>query len=324
MITPKIPLLKDGQILSVDVVNSIIKRTEYAGDLLKQYKLIAGNEMYVEPHYDGTRVSYLQPVGGGGTPEPVTLPYRIVGAYTLGGFERGFVYNGSTYTDIFVPGSFATVALGIDGLNIVGYYQIEGSNTRGFLYNGSTFTDIVNTSGATELSTVARGIDGSNIVGRYISGRFRGFLYSGLSFTEISPPSSILAFCYGIDGSNIVGQYNLGGSGRQDKGFLYNGSTFTDIIFPGGFSTGAFGIDGSNIVGYYYDAGYRGFLYNGSTYTTFSVPGSTYTVAYGIDGSNIVGVTAIDELTRGFLYNGSTFTDIFVPGSSGTEAYGIG
>jgi len=66
MITPKIPLLKDGQILSVDVVNSIIKRTEYAGDLLKQYKLIAGNEMYVEPHYDGTRVSYLQPVGGGG------------------------------------------------------------------------------------------------------------------------------------------------------------------------------------------------------------------------------------------------------------------
>ena len=67
MITPKIPLLKDGQILSVDVVNSIIKRTEYAGDLLKQYKLIAGNEMYVEPHYDGTRVSYLQPVGGGGT-----------------------------------------------------------------------------------------------------------------------------------------------------------------------------------------------------------------------------------------------------------------
>jgi len=69
MITPKIPLLKDGQILSVDVFNSIIKRTEYAGDLLKQYKLIAGNEMYVEPHYDGTRVSYLQPVGGGGTGE---------------------------------------------------------------------------------------------------------------------------------------------------------------------------------------------------------------------------------------------------------------
>jgi hypothetical protein len=40
----------------------MIKRTEYAADLLQQYKLIAGNQMYIEPHYDGTRVSYLQPV----------------------------------------------------------------------------------------------------------------------------------------------------------------------------------------------------------------------------------------------------------------------
>ena len=143
MITPKIPLLKDGQILSVDVVNSIIKRTEYAGDLLKQYKLIAGNEMYVEPHYDGTRVSYLQPVGGGGggTPQPVTPSYRIVGRYLINGIFRGFLYNGSTYTDIFVPGSTSTHAVGIDGSNIVGFTAIGGLQ-RGFLYNGSTFTDI--------------------------------------------------------------------------------------------------------------------------------------------------------------------------------------
>jgi len=57
MITPKIPLLKDGQILSVDVVNSIIKRTEYAGDLLKQSRLIAGDGVTIQPQYNGTRVS---------------------------------------------------------------------------------------------------------------------------------------------------------------------------------------------------------------------------------------------------------------------------
>lgn len=57
MITPKIPLLKDGQILSVDVVNSIIKRTEYAGDLLMRYKLIAGDGVTIEPQYNGTRIS---------------------------------------------------------------------------------------------------------------------------------------------------------------------------------------------------------------------------------------------------------------------------
>ena len=68
MIAPKIPLVQDGQILSTNLVNSMIGRIEYAADLLRQYKLVAGNEMYVEPHFDGTRVSYNQPVGGGATP----------------------------------------------------------------------------------------------------------------------------------------------------------------------------------------------------------------------------------------------------------------
>lgn len=68
MIAPKIPLVQDGQILSTNLVNSMIGRIEYAADLLRQYKLVAGDEMYVEPHFDGTRVSYNQPVGGGATP----------------------------------------------------------------------------------------------------------------------------------------------------------------------------------------------------------------------------------------------------------------
>ena len=71
MIAPKIPLVQDGQILSTNLVNSMIGRIEYAADLLRQYKLVAGDEMYVEPHFDGTRVSYNQPVAGGATP---TLP----------------------------------------------------------------------------------------------------------------------------------------------------------------------------------------------------------------------------------------------------------
>jgi hypothetical protein len=68
MIAPRIPLVQDGQILSTNLVNSMIGRIEYAADLLRQYKLIAGDEMYVEPHFDGTKVSYFQPVGGGATP----------------------------------------------------------------------------------------------------------------------------------------------------------------------------------------------------------------------------------------------------------------
>ena len=75
MIAPKIPLVQDGQILSTNLVNSMIGRIEYAADLLRQYKLIAGDEMYVEPHYDGTRVSYNQPVAGGATRRIPLIPF---------------------------------------------------------------------------------------------------------------------------------------------------------------------------------------------------------------------------------------------------------
>jgi len=72
MIRPRPPKVATGARLTTDLVNDIINRTEYAADLLRQHKLIAGTEMYIEPHYDGTRVSYLQPVGGGTTPPTKT------------------------------------------------------------------------------------------------------------------------------------------------------------------------------------------------------------------------------------------------------------
>ena len=68
MIRPRLPKLASGTRLTTNLVNDIINRIEYAADLLRQYKLTAGNEMYVEPHYDGTRVSYLQVVAGGARP----------------------------------------------------------------------------------------------------------------------------------------------------------------------------------------------------------------------------------------------------------------
>ena len=74
MIRPRLPKLASGTRLTTDLINGIINRTEYAADLLRQYKLVAGNGMYVEPHYDGTRVSYYYPVGGGATPKDIVTP----------------------------------------------------------------------------------------------------------------------------------------------------------------------------------------------------------------------------------------------------------
>ena len=111
MISPRLSKVVSGTRLTTGLINSMIKRTEYAADLLQQYKLIAGNQMYIEPHYDGTRVSYLQPVGGGTTPtQPISPAYRVVG----GGAGKGFLYNGSTFTDIIYPGAAQTFVWGVD------------------------------------------------------------------------------------------------------------------------------------------------------------------------------------------------------------------
>jgi len=175
MIAPKIPLVRDGQILSTGLVNSLIGRTEYAADLLRQYRLIAGDSISLEHQFDGTRVN-AELAGAG---------FNIVGLTSIGGIIKGFSYNGSTFTDIIYPGSSDTRANGIDGSNIVGTASIGGV-VKGFLYNGSTFTDIIYP-GAT--STQPDGIDGSNIVGLIvIGGNIKGFLYNGSTFTDINYP----------------------------------------------------------------------------------------------------------------------------------------
>jgi hypothetical protein len=290
--------------------------------------------MYVEPHYDGTRVSYLQPVAGGATPtQPISPAFRIVGTAVVGGILKGFLYNGSTFTDIIYPSSSGTIAYDIDGSNIVGV-AVGNFNPKGFLYNGSTFTDIIYP-GATQ--TEIFGIDGSNIVGlAQVGFNAKGFLYDGSTFTDLNygplPPNSQLLNTqpFGIDGSNIVGISALSISGQvRFRGFLYDGSNFTDIVNPDPsfVLVEARDISGLNIVGRTSTSGNlitKGFLYNGSTFTYITYPGETSNTIYGIDGSNIVGIAVVGGASRSFLYNGSTFTDIIYPGATQTLASKIG
>jgi hypothetical protein len=155
MIAPKIPFVKDGQILSVNLVNAMIARTEYAAELLRQYKLVAGNGMYVEPHSDGTRVSYNQPVKGGATPTQPLLTqnernlYNLVGRDGSGGktFDAG--EQNSLFGDLDTPyiidladiarlfGSSARVrATGVDGGVVFGY--IDGLFFAWWTFTSST------------------------------------------------------------------------------------------------------------------------------------------------------------------------------------------
>lgn len=278
MIRPRLPRVASGTRLTTDLVNGIINRTEYAADLLRQYKLVAGAEMYVEPHYDGTRVSYLQPVGGGAPPRPVqpSFEYKIVGTYSFTQYDgRGFLYDGTTFKDIFVPDNFAP------------------------------FTS----------TTIPRAISGAKIVGYSTTpfGTPRPFIFDGTSYSLIDAPGVSVREATGIDGENIVGRYT--GLGL-DRGFLYNNSTFTDIFVPGSTYTTADAIDGSIIAGTTIISNqYYGFLFNGSTYQTFQYPSSGFMFVRGISGSNILGVAGFPSPQPNiyFIYDGSSFTNITIP-----------
>lgn len=279
MIRPRLPRVASGTRLTTNLVNGIINRTEYAADLLRQYKLVAGTEMYVEPHYDGTRVSYLQPVGGGATPRPVqsSFQYKVVGIYDDNqNKRRGFLYDGTTFKDIFVPDSFApftseVFATGISGSRIVGY------STTSF-------------------------------------GTPKPFIFDGINYSQISIPGINPRNAYGIDGENIVGDYLQGG---QTRGFLYDGSNFTDIFVPGSQYTTANAIDGNTIAGLAIIGNdYRGFIFDGSYYQTFGTyPGSAFIFVRGISGSNILGIAGFPSPQPPvyFIYDGSSFTNIDIP-----------
>src|SRR4051794_28361231 len=78
-----------------------------------------------------------------------------------------------TYTTLDDPlGPGTTVATGISGGNIVGYYSVGNnapSRHHGFLYNGSTYTPIDDPQ-AGPSGTTPLGIFGGNIVGYYTVG----------------------------------------------------------------------------------------------------------------------------------------------------------
>jgi hypothetical protein len=236
---------------------------------------------------------------------------NIVGYYNNGsGYYSGFLYNGSNYTTLSVPGALSTMALGISGNDIVGsYVTIQGkySVVYGFLYNGSTYTTLIEPGGGAGSSTHACGISGNDIVGFGVTegGSIYGFLYNGSTYTALSPLGATFTYAYGISGNTIVGYYD--DTNYIAHGFLYNGSNYTflnvGLNVPGAVDTYAQGISGTNIVGYYSTSsgGTYGFIYNGSSYTTLSVPGATSTEALGISGNSIVGYYNNGSTDEGFL-----------------------
>ena len=115
---------------------------------------------------------------------------NIAGQYYASGWH-GFIYDGTTYTPLDVPGAYGTYARGIDGGNTVGYYNDSSYNSHGFSYDGTSYTTL-DVPGAT--ATYAYDIDGGTIVGYYTdhAGDYHGFL------ATIPEPSTALLLCLGL------------------------------------------------------------------------------------------------------------------------------
>jgi hypothetical protein len=241
--------------------------------------------------------------GPGGTYPTGISGNNIVGYYIGDGIgQRGFLYDGSTFTTIEAPAPAAfTWASGIDGENIIGYYATPTSPTtsiaRGFLMKGGTFTTLECTlPGAVE--TLPTGIDGSNIVGLYYdqAGYPHGFVYDGTTYVALDDPVGGGATPQGISGSRIVGSSN-------SRAFACDGSVFQELTPPlaNPQRTVASGIDGNNIVGYYDTFGSNdvppafqrnGFIFDGSAYTTINHPIAGplgMTQPSDIDGNRVIG-----------------------------------
>ena len=76
------------------------------------------------------------------------------------------------FTTLSLPGAAFTVASGVSGNNLVGYYQASG-DIYGFLYNGSTYTTL-DPAGSTY--TEAYGVSGNNVVGFYYTNTGYGYV----------------------------------------------------------------------------------------------------------------------------------------------------
>jgi hypothetical protein len=122
--------------------------------------------------YDGSTYTTLDVPGAHQGPNQGTFIFgisggNVVGYYTSNTFypesvtyeNRGFIYDGSTFTTLNFPGANSTRALAVSGGNVVGDYD-----GHGFIYDGSTFTTLDSPQGG---NTTPLGISGNRVVGFY-------------------------------------------------------------------------------------------------------------------------------------------------------------
>jgi len=299
MISPRLSKVVSGTRLTTDLLNSMIKRTEYAADLLQQYKLVAGNQMYIEPHSDGTRVSYLQPVGGGTVPlQPIaaSIKYRLSGSSFLNSQKQVFSYDGNNFKRFSIPNANNNEQIGLDieKEKVCGYFFnalatptrfdpfLLDTNTGIFDYPRPQPFKPLPVDVPDDFDCFFHGISNDVVVGLstdWFYG-FVGTIYQNGSLLRIQYPlspeqepstysESNNTIFFGVYENTVVG--SLGGLTGSQRGLIYNLATNSYQVVnppPGRPGLEFFGVYEDIICGKFTGSS-NGFLYQNGTFTIF-------------------------------------------------------
>lgn len=229
----RLPLQKarDGDVLGLGLVNDMLKRIEYAADLLRHGKPLEGNQISILQSAIGSKINFS-------LSEEIISTFRAV-------FGNSFIYDPQTNEYTTVGGNFNWY--GISGQNLFGY---RSDLDVGVTYDGQNITEIkFGDTGGYNYTRIYGGNE-NTAVGEYYQdegalGSVFGFscdIYGG-NFIQVKyPPSNIPSGTYDsqitylgdIYENKIIGETTLRNTAFQsfNKYFLLqNYSSFIDLPY---------------------------------------------------------------------------------------------
>ncbi len=231
------------------------------------------------------------------------------------------------FTQIDVPGAFATRAFGVNAVGqVVGSYT-DATGTHGFLWDDGAITTI---KVPLAISTEAWGINPQgDIVGRYrkaANPRTFGFLLRDGVYTDISVGNHLHTLPIKISPSGeIAGCFHDTNFLMDMRGYIQRGSRVSSYeALPSTMHNGVTP-GGGVIAGISFTAPLlaRAYVITRGVYSEFGYPGATFTQAWDVSPTGtVVGYfNAVDS--HGFVRDNDGLRQVDVPGARWTRIFGI-
>lgn len=265
--------------------------------------------------------------GLGSSAADINSSGAVVGQYLSGAYTHGFLYSGSSLTDLGTLGGGNSFANSINNYGaIVGGADTAGGNSHAFLYTGGSMSDLGTLGGST---SVANGISNNG----YIAGSSavaapsepalnqQAFSYSGGSMHALGTlPGGAASNAQGINnaglavGSSFEGPVTMPeypyyavafqGGTVQDLGTLHTGDSIAYDVNDAGLIVGGMGTPATT-------HNTNAFLYDHGVLTNLGVLdlSENDSVAYGVNGlGQVVGTSTVTLDPDHYGYHGFLYT----------------